>query len=144
MNDYKALELEYGVPLNAKRDLVAVRGEGSLLYDESGREYIDFAAGIAVASLGHCHPKLVAAIQQQAATLITCPNIMYNDQRSKLLKKLVEVSPAGLTRAYLCNSGAEAIEAALKFARLHSVSICVIERRFNLADAVKYFCAATV
>lgn len=137
MNDYKALELEYGVPLNAKRDLVAVRGEGSLLYDESGREYIDFAAGIAVASLGHCHPKLVAAIQQQAATLITCPNIMYNDQRSKLLKKLVEVSPAGLTRAYLCNSGAEAIEAALKFARLHS-------GRTNFVTAMRGFHGRTM
>ena len=120
MTDYKALEHEFGVPLQAKRDLVAVRGNGALLYDEEGREYIDCAAGIAVASLGHCHPKLVAAIQQQAETLITCPNIMYNDVRSKLLRKLVEVTPASLTRAYLCNSGAEAIEAALKFARLHT------------------------
>ena len=120
MSDYKALELEYGLALQPKRDLVAVRGEGTLLYDENGREYLDFAAGIAVASLGHCHPKLVAAIQHQAATLITCPNIMYNDLRSKLLSKLVQVTPENLTRAYLCNSGAESIEAALKFARLHT------------------------
>ena len=120
MTDYKAMELEYGLALQPKRDLVAVRGEGALLYDENGREYIDFAAGIAVASLGHCHPKLVAAIQQQAETLITCPNIMYNDLRSKLLQKLVQVTPANLKRAYLCNSGAESIEAALKFARLHT------------------------
>ena len=120
MTDYKALEHEFGVPLQAKRDLVAVRGNGAFLYDEEGQEYIDCAAGIAVASLGHCHPKLVAAIRQQAETLITCPNIMYNDVRSKLLRKLVEVTPRSLTRAYLCNSGAEAIEAALKFARLHT------------------------
>ena len=120
MSDYKALELEYGLALQPKRDLVAVRGEGTLLYDENGREYLDFAAGIAVASLGHCHPKLVAAIQHQEATLITCPNIMYNDLRSKLLSKLVQVTPENLTRAYLCNSGAESIEAALKFARLHT------------------------
>ena len=120
MTDYKAMELEYGLALQPKRDLVAVRGEGALLYDENGREYIDFAAGIAVASLGHCHPKLVAAIQRQAETLITCPNIMYNDLRSKLLQKLVQVTPANLKRAYLCNSGAESIEAALKFARLHT------------------------
>ena len=137
MTDYKALELEYGVPLQAKRDLVAVRGNGALLYDEQGREYIDCAAGIAVASLGHCHPKLVAAIKQQAETLITCPNIMYNDVRSKLLKKLVEVTPESLTRAYLCNSGAEAIEAALKFARLHT-------GRTNFVTAMRGFHGRTM
>jgi acetylornithine/LysW-gamma-L-lysine aminotransferase len=137
MTDYKALELEYGIPLQAKRDLVAVRGNGALLYDEQDREYIDCAAGIAVASLGHCHPKLVAAIKQQAETLITCPNIMYNDMRSKLLKKLVEVTPASLTRAYLCNSGAEAIEAALKFARLHT-------GRTNFVTAMRGFHGRTM
>jgi acetylornithine/LysW-gamma-L-lysine aminotransferase len=120
MTDYRALEQKYGLPLQAKRDLVAVRGQGALLYDENGVEYLDFAAGIAVASLGHSHPKLVAAIQRQAETLITCPNIMYNDQRSMLLARLVEIAPASLTRAFLCNSGAESIEAALKFARLHT------------------------
>jgi len=137
MTDYKALEHEYGVPLQAKRDLVAVRGNGALLYDEQDREYIDCAAGIGVASLGHCHPKLVAAIKHQAETLITCPNIMYNDLRSKLLKKLVEVTPESLTRAYLCNSGAEAIEAALKFARLHT-------GRTNFVTAMRGFHGRTM
>ncbi len=137
MTDYKALELEYGLPLQAKRDLVAVRGRGACLYDEAGQEYIDCAGGIGVASLGHSHPKLVAAIRQQAETLITCPNIMYNDVRSKLLKKLVEVSPKSLTRAYLCNSGAEAIEAALKFARLHS-------GRTNFVTAMRGFHGRTM
>jgi acetylornithine/LysW-gamma-L-lysine aminotransferase len=137
MTDYKALEHEYGVPLQAKRDLVAVRGNGALLYDEQDREYIDCVAGIGVASLGHCHPKLIAAIKQQAETLITCPNIMYNDVRSQLLKKLVEVTPESLTRAYLCNSGAEAIEAALKFARLHT-------GRTNFVTAMRGFHGRTM
>ena len=137
MTDYKALEHDYGIALQAKRDLVAVRGKGSCLYDEAGREYLDFAAGIAVASLGHCHPQLVAAIAQQAETLITCPNIMYNDVRSQLLKKLVEVTPSALTRAYLCNSGAETIEAALKFARLHS-------GRTNFVSAMRGFHGRTM
>ena len=137
MTDYKALEQDYGLALQPKRDVVAVRGKGALLYDENGREYIDFAAGIAVASLGHCHPKLVAAIQQQAETLITCPNIMYNDVRSRLLQKLVEVSPTNLTRAYLCNSGAESIEAALKFARLHT-------GRSNFVTAMRGFHGRTM
>lgn len=120
MTDYKALEQEYGLPLYPKRELVAVRGEGALLFDETDNAYIDCAAGIGVASLGHAHPKLVAAIQKQAARLITCPNILYNDVRSNLLKKLVDVTPENLTQAYLCNSGTEANEAALKFARLHT------------------------
>jgi len=137
MNDYRALEQQYGLALQPKRDLVAVRGEGACLYDETGREYLDFAAGIGVASLGHCHPKLVAAIQQQAETLITCPNIMYNDLRSQLLEKLVELSPQGLTRAYLCHSGAKSIEAALKFARLHS-------GRSNFVTAMRGFHGRTM
>jgi acetylornithine/LysW-gamma-L-lysine aminotransferase len=137
MTDYKTLEHDYGIALQAKRDLVAVRGKGACLYDEADREYLDFAAGIAVASLGHCHPKLVAAIQQQAATLITCPNIMYNDVRSQLLKKLVEVTPSTLTRAYLANSGAETIEAALKFARLHT-------GRTNFVSAMRGFHGRTM
>ena len=137
MSDYKALEHDYGIALQAKRDLVAVRGKGACLYDEADREYLDFAAGIAVASLGHCHPKLVAAIQQQAETLITCPNIMYNDVRSQLLKKLVEVTPSALTRAYLANSGAETIEAALKFARLHT-------GRTNFVSAMRGFHGRTM
>ena len=120
MNDYKTLEDQYALSLYPKRDLVAVRGEGALLFDENDNAYIDCAAGIGVASLGHSHPKLVEAIQQQAAKLITCPNILYNDVRSQLLQKLVEVTPSNLTHAYLCNSGTEANEAALKFARLHT------------------------
>lgn len=120
MKDYKALEEKYGLSLYPKRDLVAVRGEGALLYDENDNAYIDCAAGIGVASLGHSHPKLVDAIQKQAAQLITCPNILYNDTRSRLLEKLVEVTPSSLTQVYLCNSGTEANEAALKFARLHT------------------------
>ena len=137
MNDYRAMEQQYGLPLQAKRDLVAVRGEGALIYDENGEEYLDFAAGIAVAALGHAHPKLVDAIRRQAETLITCPNILYNDRRSELLVKLVEISPPGLTRAFLCNSGAESIEAALKFARLHT-------GRSNFVTAMRGFHGRTM
>jgi len=137
MTDYRALENDYGLPLLPKRDLVAVRGQGAFLYDENDEQYLDFAAGIGVASLGHSHPKLVAAVQQQAATLITCPNIMYNDLRSELLKKLVEVTPPSLNRAYLCNSGAESIEAALKFARLHT-------GRTNFVTAMRGFHGRTM
>ena len=135
--DYAAIEHEFGLVLAPKRDLVAVRGKGALLYDETGREYIDCAAGIGVASLGHAHPAVVSAIQKQAASLITCPHILYNDVRSKMLKKLVEVTPENLSRAYLCNSGAEAVEAALKFARLHT-------RRPNFVTAMRGFHGRTM
>ncbi len=136
-NDYRAMEHEFGLVLAPKRDLVAVRGQGALLYDEAGQEYIDCVAGIGVASLGHAHPKIVAAIQKQAETLITCPHILYNDVRSKMLEKLVEITPQNLTRAYLCNSGAEAVEAALKFARLHT-------KRPNFVTAMRGFHGRTM
>ncbi len=135
--DYQQLEHEYGVVLAAKRDLVAVRGKGALLYDEAGQAYIECVGGIGVAALGHSHPKLVEAVQRQAETLITCPHILYNDIRSKMLKKLVEVTPQNLTRAFLCNSGSEAVEAALKFARLHT-------RRPNFVTAMRGFHGRTM
>jgi acetylornithine/LysW-gamma-L-lysine aminotransferase len=135
--DYQQLEHEYGVVLAAKRDLVAVRGKGALLYDEAGQAYIDCVGGIGVAALGHSHPKLVEAVQRQAETLITCPHILYNNIRSKMLKKLVEVTPKNLTRAFLCNSGSEAVEAALKFARLHT-------RRPNFVTAMRGFHGRTM
>jgi acetylornithine/LysW-gamma-L-lysine aminotransferase len=94
-----------------------VRGEGCTVWDEHGRAYLDCAAGYGVANLGHCHPAVVAAIQEQAARLLSCPETLHNDQRALLLQELAAALPAGLDRIFLSNSGAEAIEAALKLAR---------------------------
>jgi len=116
--DYKALEQQYGLGLYPKRDAVMVRGEGAVLFDEDGKQYIDCAAGIGVANVGHCHPKVVAALQKQVSELMVVPNTLYNDKRSLLLEKLVHAAPKSITHAYLCNSGTEAVEAALKFARV--------------------------
>ncbi len=116
--DYMVLEQQFGLALYPKRDAVIVRGEGALLFDENDKQYIDCAAGIGVANVGHCHPQVVEALQQQVAKLMVVPNTLYNDQRSQLLEKLVALSPDNIERAYLCNSGAEAVEAALKFARV--------------------------
>jgi len=116
--DYMVLEQQFGLALYPKRDAVIVRGEGALLFDENDKQYIDCAAGIGVANVGHCHPRVVEALQQQVAKLMVVPNTLYNDQRSQLLEKLVALSPDNIERAYLCNSGAEAVEAALKFARV--------------------------
>ncbi len=101
-----------------KRPLAIVAGRGARVWDAEGREYIDCVGGQGAANLGHAHPAIVAAINQQAAQLITCPEIFYNDRRAELLAALAAVAPAGMERAFLCNSGAEAVEAAIKFSRL--------------------------
>ena len=92
-----------------------VRGEGSTLYDSEGKAYLDALAGIAVNSLGHSHPRLVKAIQDQAAQLIHVSNLYYTEPQGKLAQKLTEVS--GMDRVFFCNSGAEANEGAIKLAR---------------------------
>lgn len=111
-------EIQYGFEVYPKRDLVIVRGEGATLWDDRGRAYIDCTAGIGVANVGHSNPEVVAAVERQARELITCPGIFYNDVRARAMEKLAGVAPDGLTRAFLSNSGTEAMEAAIKFARL--------------------------
>ncbi len=99
-------------------DVVFVRGEGVRLFDADGREYLDCMAGIAVASLGHNHPRLTRAISQQAERLIVCPQNMGNDVRTALSDKLFELVRPPLSRVFYANSGTEANEAALKWARV--------------------------
>ncbi len=101
-----------------KRDLTIVCGEGAYLWDDQGRRYIDCVGGQGAANLGHSHPAIVEAISQQARTLISCPEIFYNDVRAAYLAELIAAAPGELDRAFLSNSGAEAIEAAIKFARI--------------------------
>ena len=114
----QSLEALHTSGVYPKRDLTIVRGMGARVWDASGREYIDCVAGHGVANLGHCHPAVVAAVKKQAELLITCPEIFHNDQRARLLARLTELAPGEMQRAFLCNSGAEAVETALKFARI--------------------------
>jgi len=97
-------------------EVVFVSGQGVKLFDADGREYLDCLAGIAVASLGHAHPRLAKAISEQAAKLIVCPQNLGNDIRTAFLEKLFTFVPRPLNRAFLANSGAEANEAAIKWA----------------------------
>ncbi len=115
--DAQQTEQRYGFEVYPKRDLTIVRGEGATLWDASGREFIDCASGVGVANVGHAHPKVAAAIAEQAARLITCPGVFFNDARAKLMQTLIDIAPDPLARVFLCNSGAEANEAAIKFAR---------------------------
>jgi acetylornithine/LysW-gamma-L-lysine aminotransferase len=114
----RATETRYEVGVYPKRDVVIVRGQGALLWDEDGREYIDCVGGQGSVNIGHAHPAIAAALAAQAGVLITCPGILYNDRRAELLSALARVTPPGLDRFFLCNSGTEAVEGAFKFARL--------------------------
>lgn len=117
MMDLKEMETLYGCDIYPKRDIRLVRGENAVVWDEKGKSYIDCVAGHGTASVGHCNPAVTEAISRQAGTLLTCPGTFYNDTRARLLEKLIRITPANLKRAFLCNSGSESIEAAIKFAR---------------------------
>ncbi len=121
MNVTRTTFNEVMVPNYAPADIVPVRGQGSRIWDQQGREYIDLAAGIAVTSLGHCHPKLVAALTEQAGKLWHLSNVMTNEPALRLAKKLVAATFAD--RVFFCNSGAEANEAAFKLARRYGNTI---------------------
>ena len=113
-----------------------VKGEGIWLWDDQGKKYLDALAGIAVCGIGHCHPKLVKAISEQAGTLIHTSNLYHIDKQEKLAKKLAILS--GLNKSFFCNSGAEANETAIKLARLYGhnkgvdqPTIIVMENSFH-------------
>ena len=117
MTDFKELQQQHEFDVYPKRDIVLVRGEGAKVWDDTGREYIDCVAGHGVANLGHCHPRVVQAVSEQAQRLVSCSGVFYNDVKARLLERLAAITPGNLNRAFLCNSGAETIEAAIKFAR---------------------------
>ena len=117
-NDIITLENAHTSGAYPKRPIAVVRGQGARVWDADGHEYIDCIAGHGIANLGHCHPAVTAAIQEQAAALVTCSEVLYNDQRAALLGELTARIPGGLGRVFLCNSGAEAVEGAIKVARL--------------------------
>src|SRR6266568_2577312 len=118
MNATIDLENTFTSGVYSKRPVTIVRGSGALVWDAEGREYIDCTAGYGVANIGHARPEIAAAIAGQAQRLITCPEIFYNDVRARLLERLAQLLPEGLTQIFLCNSGTEAVEGALKFARI--------------------------
>ena len=121
--------------------LVPVRGEGCRVWDADGKEYLDFLAGVAVNNLGHCHPRVVKALQEQAATLIHCSNYYHNAPQTELAELLCANSFAD--RVFFCNSGAEANEAAIKLARKYSRDKYGPER-FEIITAAESFHGRTM
>jgi predicted acetylornithine/succinylornithine family transaminase len=113
--ELQELERDYLMPTYARHPVEFVRGRGSLLWDGDGNEYLDFLSGIAVVSLGHCHPDVVAAIREQAGLLMHTTSLYYTQPAMRLARRLSESSLGG--KVFLCNSGAEASECALKLAR---------------------------
>ncbi len=104
------------MPNYGRYDLVLVRGLGSRVWDEDGKEYLDFGAGIAVSTLGHAHPRMIEALDRQARELIHTSNLYYTRPQGELARRLVEIVGAQ-GKIFFSNSGAEANEAAIKLAR---------------------------
>jgi acetylornithine/N-succinyldiaminopimelate aminotransferase len=115
LDDIQTQESRFVLNTYRRQPVAFVRGEGPRLYDVDGREYLDFVSGIGVASLGHAHPGLAAAIADQAKTLIHTSNLYYHPFQAEAAGRLSALS--GLARTFFCNSGTEANEACLKFAR---------------------------
>jgi acetylornithine/N-succinyldiaminopimelate aminotransferase len=126
------------VPSYARFDLVLERGEGSYVWDVDGRRYLDFAGGIAVCSLGHAHPEIVAALNEQSRKLIHVSNLYYNELQGLLAERIVELIAPG--RVFLCNSGAEANEGLFKLARKFGHD----EGRYEIITALESFHGRTL
>lgn len=122
--------------------IVPVRGEGSILWDADGKRYLDFLAGVAVNNLGHCHPRVVKALQEQAATLIHCSNYYQIPNQIELAELLCSHSFAD--KAFFCNSGAEANEAAIKLARKYSRDTFGNPERYGIITATDSFHGRTM
>ncbi len=117
MDGVQALEAKHVLQTYRRQPVTFVRGDGVRLFDAEGREYFDLLSGIGVASLGHAHPGLARAIADQARTLLHTSNLFFHPLQGQLAERLTTLS--GLSRAFICNSGTEAVEACLKFARRH-------------------------
>ena len=139
--EIKRLDDEYLLHVYARLPITLVRGQGVRVWDADGKTYLDFLAGVAVNALGHCHPKMVQAIQEQAATLIHCSGYYYTVPVAKLAEKLVSIS--GMDGAFFCNSGAEANECAIKIARKYAKSHGG-PSKYNIVTAAKSFHGRTM
>jgi acetylornithine/N-succinyldiaminopimelate aminotransferase len=116
--ELQALEQRYLMQTYRRAPVEFVRGEGALLWDAEGKEYLDFLAGISVCSVGHCHPAVVEAVRAQAGTLMHVSNLFYTEPMVRLAERLSESSLGG--KVFLANSGTEANECAIKLARKHA------------------------
>ncbi len=120
MQRIQELDERYIASTYRRQPLALVKGRGMFVEDIQGKRYLDFVGGIAVCSLGHCHPALVKAISAQAKKLMHISNLYYIQQQAELAALLARVVPKGINKFFFCNSGAEAIEGAFKLAIKHT------------------------
>ncbi|KXA91331.1 hypothetical protein AKJ63_00045 [candidate division MSBL1 archaeon SCGC-AAA259D18] len=127
------LEEKYIAPTYGRQPLTFVEGDGMKLEDSEGNEYLDFVAGIAVCSLGHCHPAISRALTEQAKKLVHVSNLYHIPTQAEFGEKLAEVTPESIQKFFFCNSGAEAVESALKLAVEHTgrEKIVALEESFH-------------
>jgi acetylornithine/LysW-gamma-L-lysine aminotransferase len=117
-NNAREFELQFGAGTYQKRDISLVKGEGCYVFDADGKRYLDCVAGIGSALLGHAHPVLVKAVSEQMSAISSVPELFCNPVRAAFQEKFVSSLPPNINRVFLCNSGTESVEGALKFARL--------------------------
>lgn len=119
MEDYLNKEDVYSSGVYSRQNVQLVRGSGTKLWDNEGNVYLDLATGIGVAAVGNANQKVAEAVSRQAEKLVTCPpSYFYNGVRADMMEKLAQITPGNLRKSFLCNSGTEAIEASIKFARV--------------------------
>ncbi|HZH33440.1 MAG TPA: aminotransferase class III-fold pyridoxal phosphate-dependent enzyme [Pyrinomonadaceae bacterium] len=118
--EIEKLEEQFQLATYAKMNIAAVRGEGAWIWTSEGEKYLDFYGGHAVCATGHCHPRVVRALQEQAGKMLFYSNLVYSDVRAAAAEKLVSIAPESLTKAFFCNSGTEANENAMRMARMVS------------------------
>ena len=118
LSELQELEARYAMPTYARAPVEFVRGEGARLWDAEGKEYLDFFAGLSVHNAGHCHPTIVGAIRDQAERLGGVSNLYYTEPAMRLCERLAQSSLDG--KVFLCNSGTEANECAIKLVRRHA------------------------
>lgn len=135
----RELDATYVMKTYARKPVLFVRGEGMRLYDDEGREYLDFVSGIGAVNLGHAHPAVTAAVSAQMARLVHASNLFYVEQRAELAESLARLAGGGAWRTFFANSGAEAVEGAIKLARRYGTrgegvrrtAIVTAERSFH-------------
>jgi acetylornithine/N-succinyldiaminopimelate aminotransferase len=118
VNSVVEIEDQFQLATYKKMPIAAERGEGVWIYTGDGDKYLDLYGGHAVAGTGHCHPHVVQAIRDQAEKLLFYSNLVYSGARARAAEKLISIAPAGLTKAFFCNSGTEANENAMRMARM--------------------------
>jgi acetylornithine/LysW-gamma-L-lysine aminotransferase len=145
LNSQEIIQLEdkYISNVYPSRDLAIVKGKGALLWDANDKEYIDCIGGHGSCNLGHCHPKVISAIETQLSKLMICSGILHNDTRAIFGEKIAKLTPSGLNKSFLSNSGAEAVECAIKLARKYTKKTDIIAMKKGFHGRLGFSLSAT-